>query len=98
MKSMNFTQFLDPDVKVVLPDGSARRLFDYLLPSALLMLAALLLMTSMLLPQWSMTMFAPQYPKGLQVSVYVNHLEGDMAEIDALNHYIGLPPLHDGGK
>ena len=95
---MNFTQFLDPDVKVVLPDGSARRLFDYLLPSALLMLAALLLMTSMLLPQWSMTMFAPQYPKGLQVSVYVNHLEGDMAEIDALNHYIGLPPLDEGGK
>ncbi len=95
---MNFTQFLDPDVKVVLPDGSTRRLFDYLLPSALLMLAALLLMTSMLLPQWSMKMFAPQYPKGLAVSVYVNHLEGDMAEIDALNHYIGLPPLDEGGK
>ena len=54
---------LDPDVKVVLPDGSERRLIDYLLPSALLMTAALLVMISMFLPYWSMTMNAPQSPR-----------------------------------
>jgi len=89
---------LDPDVKVLLPDGSTRALTNFLLPSALLMLAALLLMTSMFTPYWSMTMTAPQYPKGLKVDVYVNRLEGDMREIDELNHYLGMPKLDEGGK
>lgn len=89
---------LDPDVKVLLPDGSTRQLFDYLLPSALLMAAALLLMISIFLPYWRMTMFAPQYPQGLRVQVYVNQLEGDVDEIDALNHYLGMPPLDEGGQ
>ncbi len=89
---------LDPDVKVLLPDGSTRRLTDYLLPSALLMLAALLLMISMFVPYWSMTLKAPQYPKGLKVEVYVNRLEGDVREVDSLNHYLGMPPLDEGGK
>ena len=89
---------LDPDVKVLLPDGSTRTLTTFLLPSALLMLASLMLMISMFVPYWGMTMYAPQYPKGLTVSVYVSHLEGDVREIDALNHYIGMPPLDEGGR
>lgn len=95
---MKFSLNLDPDVKVLLPDGSTRQLSDYLVPSALLMLAALLLMISMFLPYWSMKMTAPQYPKGLRVNVYVNHLEGDMREIDELNHYLGMPELDKGGQ
>jgi len=89
---------LDPDVKVLLPDGSARRLMDYLIPSAILMLAALMLMISMFVPYWHMSLTAPQYPKGLYVDVYVNHLEGDVREIDALNHYLGMPKLDEGGR
>jgi hypothetical protein len=45
-----------------------------------------------------MKLTAPQYPKGLLVNVYVNHLEGDMREIDALNHYLGISPLEEGGR
>ncbi len=89
---------LDPDVRVLLPDGSTRQLTDYLLPSALLMAGALLLMISMFLPYWSLRMTAPQYPKGLQVEVYVNHLAGDVDEVDALNHYLGMPKLDEGGQ
>ena len=89
---------LDPDVKVVLPDGSVRRLTDYLAPSAVLMLAAFVLMLSMFMPYWSLTMTAPQYPKGLKVDVYVSHLAGDMREIDQLNHYLGMPLLNEGGR
>jgi copper chaperone NosL len=89
---------LDLDVKVLLPDGSTRSLSVYLIPSALLMLAALLLMISMFLPYWKMEMNAPQYPKGLYINVYVNHLEGDMREIDQLNHYLGMKPLDEGGQ
>lgn len=43
-------------------------------------------------------MTAPQYPKGLSVNVYVNRLEGDMKEIDSLNHYLGMAPLDSGGQ
>ncbi|MCW5849305.1 MAG: cytochrome C [Anaerolineae bacterium] len=89
---------LDRDVQVVLPDGSTHSLTDYLVPSALLMLAALLLISSIFLPYWSLTLKAPQYPKGLKVSVYVNHLDGDVREVDALNHYLGMPPLDEGGR
>lgn len=88
----------DPDVRVVLPDGQTRGLTDYLLPSALLMGATLLLMISLFVPYWSMTLHAPQYPKGLKVSVYLNHLDGDVREVDELNHYLGMPPLDEGGQ
>ena len=89
---------LSPDVRVLLPDGTSRPLLNYLLPTALLMIAALLLMVSMFLPYWSMTMQAPQYPDGLKVQVYVNRLAGDMREVDELNHYLGMPPLEEGGQ
>lgn len=94
MKFLN----LDPDVKVLLPDGSTRQLQDYLIPSALLLAAALLLVVSLFVPYWSMTMTAPQYPKGLKVDVYVTHLAGDVREIDELNHYLGMPLLDEGGR
>lgn len=94
MKLLN----LDPDVKVLLPDGNTRQLQDYLIPSALLMVAALMLMISMFVPYWSMTMTAPQYPKGLKVDVYITHLAGDVREIDELNHYLGMPLLDEGGR
>jgi hypothetical protein len=68
------------------------------MPSFFLMLGALLLMISMFLPYWSITMTAPQYPDGLTVNLYVNHMEGDMREIDGLNHYLGMPPLDEGGR
>jgi copper chaperone NosL len=89
---------LDSDVKVLLPDGRTRPLTAYLIPSFLLMLGGLLLIISIFLPYWSMTMYAPQYPKGLKVDVYVNQLEGDVREIDSLNHYLGMPPLDEGGQ
>jgi hypothetical protein len=90
--------FVSLDLQVLLPDGSQRRLLDYLLPSAFLMAAALLLVVSMFIPYWQMKMTAPQYPKGLFVNVYINHLDGDVREIDALNHYLGMPPLDEGGQ
>ncbi|MCS6842887.1 MAG: cytochrome C [Caldilineales bacterium] len=67
----------------------------YLIPTALFLLAALLLLISVFLPYWQMTLYAPQYPKGLTVQAYLNHLEGDVSEIDGLNHYIGMRPLNE---
>jgi len=65
----------------------------YLLPTALFTLAAVILIVSIFLPYWHLTLHAPQYPKGLTVVAYLNRVEGDVAEIDGLNHYIGMRPL-----
>ena len=45
------------------------------------------------LPLWTMTMRAPQYPKGLRLSAYGDRMTGDLAELNILNHYIGMPAI-----
>ena len=70
----------------------------YRLPTILFVVAALLLLVSIFLPYWEMTLLAPQYPGGLHITAYVNELTGDVAEIDGLNHYIGMRPLNEAAK
>lgn len=65
----------------------------YAIPTGLLALARILLLVSIFVPYWHMDLEAPQYPDGLYVTAYVNHLEGDVKEINGLNHYIGMRPL-----
>lgn len=89
---------IDPDLKVVLPDGTLRPMSDYEWPTVVLMLASLLLTISLFVPYWSLTMKAPQYPQGLKATLYINRVEGDVDEIDGLNHYLGMPSLNEGGK
>ncbi len=59
----------------------------------LLLVAALLVFASIWLPYWQIHIVAPQYPKGLNVLVYVTGAGGDVREVDGLNHYIGMRPL-----
>ncbi|MEW6277664.1 MAG: cytochrome C [Candidatus Eremiobacterota bacterium] len=89
---------IDPDLKVLLPDGTTRPMSDYVWPTAILMLASLLLTLSLFTPFWSLTMKAPQYPQGLKVTVFIDRVQGDVDEIDGLNHYLGMPSLNEGGK
>ena len=70
----------------------------YRLPNILLGVAAVLLLVSVFLPYWKMTLKAPQYPSGLSVEVYVNRMTGDVTEIDGLNHYIGMRPLGEAAQ
>jgi hypothetical protein len=65
---------------------------------AMLSAAGVLLVASLLLPYWSITLQAPQYPGGLSVDVYAWKLTGDVAEVDGLNHYIGMMKLDDAAK
>lgn len=67
----------------------------FLMPTLFLGGAGLLLLISIFLPYWSLTLYAPQYPKGLQMKVYVNRVTGDVNEIDELNHYIGMRSLKE---
>jgi copper chaperone NosL len=43
-------------------------------------------------PLWRAHLTAPQYPQGLDLIVYGDRVEGDVAEITALNHYVGMRP------
>ncbi|HVU63565.1 MAG TPA: hypothetical protein VHC70_06295 [Phycisphaerales bacterium] len=70
----------------------------YMVPTLFLSLARVLLLLSLFLPYWHMSLQAPQYPNGLSVTAYVNHLTGDVHEIDALNHYIGMRPLEEAAS
>jgi hypothetical protein len=67
----------------------------YLTPTLFFAAAAILLVISIFLPYWQLTLNAPQYPKGLTVQAYVNRIDGDVREIDGLNHYIGMRPLDE---
>jgi hypothetical protein len=69
-----------------------------MLPRVLLLVAALLLIPTYLMPLWKLTMFAPQYPDGLRLDIHSYKLEGgnggqDVKEINILNHYIGMKDL-----
>jgi hypothetical protein len=75
------------------------------LPSLLWIAAAVLLIASISSPYWGMVLEAPQYPGGLEMRVFVNHLTGDedprrdeVREIDGLNHYIGMRPLNEAAQ
>ena len=79
-------------------DDLSRRSLRYGLPGGLLLLARVLILVSLFVPYWHMEMHAPQYPDNLHLHAYVNHLRGDVAEINALNHYIGMRPLEEAAQ
>lgn len=82
----------------VRPDEFSRHGIRYGLPGFLMLAARVLLLVSLFLPYWQMELQAPQYPDSLHMTAYLNHLEGDVAEIDGLNHYIGMRPLEEAAQ
>lgn len=45
------------------------------------------------LPFWRIDLFAPQYPEGLVMKIWLNTLSGDVDIINGLNHYIGMKKI-----
>ena len=45
------------------------------------------------LPAWRIDLFAPQYPEGLTMNIWINGLTGQVDIINGLNHYIGMKPI-----
>ncbi|MEQ9617117.1 MAG: hypothetical protein RLN60_03685 [Phycisphaerales bacterium] len=82
----------------VSPDEASKHSLRYGTPGALLLVARILLLVSLFLPYWHMELQAPQYPDGLHMTAYLNALTGDVAEIDGLNHYIGMRSLYEAAE
>lgn len=70
----------------------------FVLSTVMFIGAAALIVASIFFPYWQMRLNAPQYPKGLYLTVYIDHLQGDISEIDGLNHYIGMAKLADAAR
>ena len=62
------------------------------LPIALVVTSAVLLIASLRLPLWHMRLEAPQYQaeEALKIAVFPHRYGGDMREISVLNQYIGV--------
>ena len=52
--------------------------------------SALLMVSAYFVPLWRILMWAPQYPEGLGMHIWINNITGDVKIISALNHYIGM--------
>jgi len=52
--------------------------------------SALLMVSAYFVPLWRILMWAPQYPEGLGMQIWINDITGDVRIISALNHYIGM--------
>lgn len=53
-------------------------------------ICALALISAYFIPLWQILMWAPQYPEGLEMKIWIDTLSGDVRTISALNHYIGM--------
>lgn len=56
----------------------------------MLAFAALLLSVTYFTPIWWIWMWAPQYPEGLNLYIWLKDITGDVEIINGLNHYIGM--------
>ena len=90
-----FQKIIGPRAPADTSDEARKR---FLIPTLLFAAAGILLLISIFLPYWQMELRAPQYPKGLHITAYVDGLEGDLFEINTLNHYIGMRPLEEAAQ
>ena len=56
-------------------------------------ISSLLRAISFFVPIWRIDLFAPQYPEGLVMKIWLDKLTGDVEVINGLNHYIGMKKI-----
>lgn len=81
--------------------GARRWLFDLRIPWQAVALTALGIFGFVLaawFPWWGLVMYAPQYPQGLTMLADLQGMTGDVAEINQLNHYIGLMRVDEAAQ
>ena len=60
-----------------------------------ILIASLTMIGSFFLPIWRIELWAPQYPEGLMMKIWLSHLSGDVEIINGLNHYIGMAHIKE---
>jgi len=59
----------------------------------MLLLAASLMGSVYFMPIWHIDLFAPQYPEGMYMQIWLDKMTGDIRNINLLNHYIGMAAI-----
>jgi copper chaperone NosL len=59
----------------------------------ILALAVGLMALALWLPLWRIDIWAPQYPEGLSMQIAASHIDGNVDQINILNHYIGMKKI-----
>jgi copper chaperone NosL len=63
----------------------------------IIIIAALMVMLTFVFPLWYIDLEAPQYPEGIGLQIWINQIVGqnphDLANINGLNHYIGMKEI-----
>jgi copper chaperone NosL len=59
-----------------------------------ILLASVAMFAVLWFPIWRIELSAPQYPEGLVLQIFSDHIGGDVDVVNGLNHYIGMHPLH----
>ena len=64
------------------------------LPRILMILGALSLLMLFVFPMWKIVLYAPQYPDGVEMHIWINKIGGNspgtLQNINILNHYVGM--------
>ncbi|NNC95235.1 MAG: hypothetical protein HKN92_06695 [Chitinophagales bacterium] len=65
-----------------------------IIPRILMLMSGLLLVSLFFFPMWNITLYAPQYPGGVAMYIWINKISGDtpatLQNINILNHYVGM--------
>lgn len=56
-------------------------------------ITSLVIIVAYFVPVWRIDLFAPQYPEGLVMKIWIYKLSGDVDIINGLNHYIGMKKI-----
>lgn len=60
-------------------------------------LAALSLLALFIWPMWKIVLYAPQYPDGVEMHIWINKIggtsPGTLQNVNILNHYVGMKPI-----
>jgi copper chaperone NosL len=59
-----------------------------------LAIASLSLIAVYFFPIWRIDLFAPQYPEGLMMNIWLNDIKGQVDIVNGLNHYIGMRKIN----
>jgi hypothetical protein len=61
----------------------------------MILLAAIAIIPAYFTPLWQISLWAPQYPEGLNMKIWIDHLSGNVDQINGVNHYIGMNHIGD---
>lgn len=67
------------------------------LPQLLMATGALFLLVLFVAPMWKIVLYAPQYPDGVEMHIWINKIggtsPGTLQNVNILNHYVGMPVI-----